>query len=402
MSAKENYLAALGRFDQSDAMRFAGLARTFARAVIQRVCLAGEEAGLLSADQQDRIQAVSAQLGSAGWSAELGRANVLARRGLPSAPLATAQMVLGLVPAGLTGRFEFQLGYPDRLHLGPRWFPCSDRTVIEATLDGCVVETGLERWELPAALVPQHPGETFRAAQGSSILYVWGTAADPAVLDPRDLPVPPGLVDTCCHDLDMALSHVRAAGKDCTGWVERCTRLLTLTASEHGDRLSSRSTALRPGNVAMAAPGNPLHLAELLVHEASHQHFHLGALLGRYVRPEAADQRIYSALNGRYRPLERVALAFHAIGNIYLFLDRLVREPGNPVADQAEPALDRMMELGPTAHSLIEQMQTHGAGLTHEGRLLLDGLLDATRTLLADHRVPATFTADRIVVGVGM
>lgn len=402
MSAKESYLAALGRFDQSDGARFAGLARMYARAVIQRVCLAGEEAGLLSDDQRAHIDTVAAQLGSSGWSAELGRANLLARRGSPSVPLATAQMVLALVPAGLTGRFEFQLVYPDRLALGPRWFPCSDHTIIEAGPEGCVVETGLERWELPTDLVPRHAGDTFRAAARSNIVYVWGMAVDPAVLDPRDLAVPPTLAEACYNDLDTALAHVRAAGKDCFSWVERSTRLLTLTASERGDRLSSRSTSLRPGNIAMAAPGNPLHLAELLVHEASHQHFHLGALLGRYVRPDVADERIYSALNGRYRPLERVALAFHAIGNIYLFLDRLVREPRDAAADQAAAALDRMIELGPTAHSLIEQMETHGSGLTLEGRLIVGDLLDVTRSLLSAHRIPAVLEDDRVVVGVGM
>src|SRR5205807_1256213 len=103
-------------------------------------------------------------------------------------------------------------------------------------------------------------------------LYVAGYAVDPEILIGEDAALSAELFDAAVADLEAALQMVEVAGPSAFAWVTRLVRTVSIVASEGGARLSSRTLPARAGNIEMAAPGNKLHLAELLVHEAAHQH----------------------------------------------------------------------------------------------------------------------------------
>lgn len=81
----------------------------------------------------------------------------------------------------------------------------------------------------------------------------------------------------------------------------------------------------KPGTIYMAMLDDPLEVASVLIHEASHQYFHLVSRLVDYV--DANDRReYYSPPVKKARPLFNILIAYHAFANIVLFFrecDRL-------------------------------------------------------------------------------
>lgn len=80
----------------------------------------------------------------------------------------------------------------------------------------------------------------------------------------------------------------------------------------------------RRGEVMMSWRLRPEQLAEILVHEASHQHFFMAGMLSPY--DDGSDQSLYySPVVKTERPLAKILLAYHAFANVILFF-RLARE----------------------------------------------------------------------------
>jgi HEXXH motif-containing protein len=319
--------------------------------------------------------------GTGAWMPEIGRANTLARRGRESLPLAAAQMALALMSLGLEGRYTMTLNYPDMLFFKGRWVPCGDETILSHA-DGCLeMQSGLETYILADGDGQADLDATIRQGFSDSCLYVWGYCVDPAILKAQDNTLNDERVGSACHSLDAAAELVAAMGVDARAWIERLIRQVSIVDSIglKRNQTSSRSNASRPGNIAVSAPSDSLHLAELLVHEAAHQHFHLGALLEPYTRPEADGKLYYSSLIGRKRPLKLVALAAHAVGNMYIFLDRVASSDG----EHRDGAADRIRELGETAQSLIGQVRTQRALFTPAGGAMLFDLMEKTQAIHA-------------------
>lgn len=86
------------------------------------------------------------------------------------------------------------------------------------------------------------------------------------------------------------------------------------------NRILSASNSDAPGMISVSvAP--PLAVAEMLVHEASHQWLHLVMRVGPLVDP-GEDRLYYSPAKGTMRPLLGVLAAWHALGN----MDQLFRQ----------------------------------------------------------------------------
>lgn len=126
---------------------------------------------------------------------------------------------------------------------------------------------------------------------------------------------------------------------------------------------TSRSFLFHFGGVEIGAPASTIESIELLVHEASHQYFHMASLLGRTTTPQAGNH--HSPLKGRVRPLERILLGYHAVGNIVLSLAAVGKhDPGtlDEVKSRLAVALPLLNEL---AAPLEGELET---GLTSLGR----------------------------------
>jgi HEXXH motif-containing protein len=101
-----------------------------------------------------------------------------------------------------------------------------------------------------------------------------------------------------------------------TDWIGRAITFLAPTQTPYQ---GSGSNPSFPGLVVMSNDPRPQALMEMMVHEASHQFFFMATLLGR-VDDGSDTQQHYSPLVGRNRPIDKVLLSFHALGNMTILM----------------------------------------------------------------------------------
>src|SRR5207244_2765695 len=103
---------------------------------------------------------------------------------------------------------------------------------------------------------------------------------------------------------------ITAGAPDYLPWIERLLRVVVPTEAPHG-QMESGSTRSLPGVVHVAHISYRPALAEMLVHELSHQHYYVASSLGP-VDDGSDDNLYYSPVKGSPRPLANILLAYHA------------------------------------------------------------------------------------------
>jgi HEXXH motif-containing protein len=257
-----------------------------------------------------------------------------------------------------------------------------------------------DRWTLPAASavdvrVGGQTARVFLIARGSRLTYEFsrlrhqweltrGEAdAFPVALRGRQhmlVLTPPSLAgidwadgepsDPCELSADeiitsirRAVALLRRAAAPYWPWVRRVIRgIIPIGGSE--TVLKSGSSAQRPGLIGVSFPAPPAAIAEMLVHEASHQYFHL---LSRLQRPEdGSDATLYySPIKRTGRPIRAILVAYHAFANVLLFY-RLARRHG---ADAGGYCAREARRLVPQLRELEQPLRT-SAALTMTGHAL--------------------------------
>jgi HEXXH motif-containing protein len=106
-------------------------------------------------------------------------------------------------------------------------------------------------------------------------------------------------------------------------WVQGVLRGVLVCRCDHS-RTRSSSWMHAPGIVLVSWSADPVAVAEMLVHESSHQYFHLLSRLGRV--DDGSDVREYfSPAVQRSRPLSKILIGYHAFANVLLFYQALLR-----------------------------------------------------------------------------
>jgi HEXXH motif-containing protein len=118
-----------------------------------------------------------------------------------------------------------------------------------------------------------------------------------------------------------ALALLGEAAPEYRAWVLCVLKEVTPCRRPAVNRIASGSSALRPGGIDLAVPASPTETAEMLIHECSHQYLHMVSWFGALVSKDARPH--YSPLKGCERPLERIALGYHAFGNAMLAFAQL-------------------------------------------------------------------------------
>jgi HEXXH motif-containing protein len=119
--------------------------------------------------------------------------------------------------------------------------------------------------------------------------------------------------------LERALQIIAEHAPEYLSWVERVVHELFLIRP-HVKHIQSGSIAKYFGLVHLSASTNATAIAELLVHEASHQYFHLLCLLEPF--DDGSDTSMYYSPAVRTeRSIGRIGVAYHAFANILLFYD---------------------------------------------------------------------------------
>ncbi|AXT45804.1 aKG-HExxH-type peptide beta-hydroxylase [Chromobacterium rhizoryzae] len=159
-------------------------------------------------------------------------------------------------------------------------------------------------------------------------------------------------------------------------WVRRLVRLVR-PLRRSGGQVSSWSSLHYPGLVSMTLFASPLDMAETLVHEASHQHFHLADRLFPLVE-RGVEEWLYSPVKRCRRPAVMVLLAYHAFGNVALFFDALRRNGRLAEADWRHHMAD-LQDWLPRMAAELERAHS----LSPAGRRFLCALQRRLQTLTA-------------------
>jgi hypothetical protein len=144
---------------------------------------------------------------------------------------------------------------------------------------------------------------------------------------------------------------------------------------------SSSSHPSFPGLIMMSSDPRPAAIAEMLVHEASHQYFFMATLLGPV--DDGSDLRqYYSPLVGRARPIGKVLLSFHALGNMSLLFRSCIR---SGIEDMAY--CQERLSVITTQMQQVEDALRETAALTQVGIALWKSL--AERLTATDTQIPS-------------
>jgi HEXXH motif-containing protein len=292
----------------------------------------------------------------------------------PSAAAARALFLLLTAGAELAGA-DIVLARPARLGWHGYLLPKA-RRVVAATTEH--VELDLANGERQVFLRDGLAGDSRTVAlpyiDAICVIAPWAVDTYDSIHVPFALsPLP---IDHIVAPLREAWRLIEAASLETSQW---CGRVATDVIALAGDTGTSFSGSNReaPGQLALSVPASPLTLAELFVHECSHQYFHLAEELGPV--DDGSDNGLYwSPLTRSERPLDRILIAHHAVANIIRFY-RAVAAHGLDVDGHAEAELDRQTRC---LDALETPLGKTGA-LTDNGRALY------TPAALLDVRMPA-------------
>ena len=134
------------------------------------------------------------------------------------------------------------------------------------------------------------------------------------------VPIQPEMAEALAN----ALALLDAGSPPYASWVRQSVCQVTALERD-GTKVMSWSSLHYPGLVSMTLFDSPIDMAETLVHEASHQWFHMLNRSFRLVQPADRERLVWSPVKQCERPLPRILLSFHAFGNIALFFTDLWR-----------------------------------------------------------------------------
>lgn len=169
-----------------------------------------------------------------------------------------------------------------------------------------------------------------------------------------------------------AYSMIAAASPDYMNWVTRAIRSIIPLQAPSGSMVSG-SQGHRPGEVYMTDALDPIKLAEMLVHEASHQYFQIASFLGP-VQDGSDAELYYSPVVEKSRPVEKILLAYHAFANVILFL-RSCQDRGIGDSNFLKSNLSRLSE----EVSILQKPLETSRGLTEIGNDLWRPLAERLR-----------------------
>ena len=135
-------------------------------------------------------------------------------------------------------------------------------------------------------------------------------------------------------------------------WASALIREVVPLADPGGGSTTSRSFGLWPGQIQMSAGASLLGQISMLIHECSHQYFHMARWFDFLVTDDAPE--VYSVLKETNRPFEKLLLGFHAFGNVWLAFNSI--RGSKSVIDGGEMARQEK-HVRNYVESLDEQLQ---------------------------------------------
>jgi len=122
-----------------------------------------------------------------------------------------------------------------------------------------------------------------------------------------------------------ALKLLAAIAPTASEWIHGVVGTIILVDHEEGVERSGSWKDV-PGAVFVSMQPDPVAIADVLIHEASHQYFHWMERVAPILH-SGEHHMFYSEPVGRERPLDRILIAQHAFSNVMRFF-ALLREAG--------------------------------------------------------------------------
>lgn len=307
-----------------------------------------------------------------------GAFTVIRTRNTDAVPIVAASLALQLSARPFVGQWDVDLGRPVRL-TWKRWLlPLAERITFTRTIDYAKIQTSLAACS--------HESSFYRSGDDwkndvLQPLSEFGTHGSGIILLPRSalcMAGVPEVLETAIEAIDAslvarmqeAIELIAAHAPVYLPWVQRAVRYVVLTEPGQVLEMNSGSWDHDFGLIQVSANDLPAAIAEMLVHEASHQYFRLLCHLKPF--DDGTDiARYYSPTVKKERPLSRIGLAYHAFANIMLFYCSCL-ESGIKDGDYCERSKTR---LAPDLRLLeIPIRQSHA--LTIVGRSLCGPLLE--------------------------
>jgi HEXXH motif-containing protein len=155
-------------------------------------------------------------------------------------------------------------------------------------------------------------------------------------------------------------------------WISYVLRNLIPLPAKPG-MLNSGSDQLCPGVICISNQDHRCNLAEMLVHETTHQYLYILNRLGPL--DDGTDQTLYfSPFRNTGRPIFFIVLAYHAFGNVLLFY-RTAQAHGLSADEPGLHIDQRLQQLEQQLETLEQALQTTTA-LTPLGRALWEPLYE--------------------------
>lgn len=246
-----------------------------------------------------------------------------------------ARLALAMQAAGMPGAFASRFQEPARLRFDRFFLPTARE--LSARCDGSRLLIELDGgrrglFHRNGSWQPEHP---IAGADELRQVPIAGTADGPVTFvsdevlgDERQegipYPVAPA-TDEVAAAWAAAFDLIGRCSPSYLAWIGRGLREIVPVAVPDGAMISGSHTQ-RWGEIYMTDQLAPLKLAEMLVHECSHQHYFFGGFLAR-VEDGSDPTLYYSPLKKTGRPLDKILLAYHAFANVILFY-RECREQG--------------------------------------------------------------------------
>ncbi|WP_437730005.1 aKG-HExxH-type peptide beta-hydroxylase [Sorangium sp. So ce1335] len=318
------------------------------------------------------------------WDLSFGRVLRALESDDVSAVDVLVDVALRLAARGFPGRWAATLSEGRRLCWdGAFVLPAAREVSLDSSGAAAALELkGVDGGRFVAAL---HREENGWSAEGLERLLQVGRRRPitlfPSDAVPRDMiveddfhsifafpPVTPDVAQPFADALELLARHAPVY----LTWVERVLRGVVVCRCQES-RTRSSSWMHAPGIVLVSWSANPIEIAEMLVHESSHQRFYLVSRVGPVVDGSDAQQ-YYSPAVQRHRPLSKILIGYHAFANMLLFYRTLLR------SGLAEDPHCRALEARLTAEvEALERPLRDSPALTDIGRDLCQPLMERLR-----------------------
>ncbi|HKS27642.1 MAG TPA: HEXXH motif-containing putative peptide modification protein [Pyrinomonadaceae bacterium] len=275
------------------------------------------------------------------WSLPFGSVEALLDGSKSSRRLlvTAAQLALRLSERGTPGDWEISLEDQATFLWGPYVVSGAGRLRVSSDGKFAAVEIGAE--DCRRIITFNSSGSTWSAESLDTLHYLHLKSGLALILSPEALnnakelterlsdPSPDEALARC----EAALDLIGRSSGEYLHWFSRVVRGILPVAGSSTRSFSSSSRTM-PGIIAASTSVDIPTLAEILVHEASHQYFYLLEQQGPV--DDGTDARLYfSPIRGTDRPLRAILLAYHAFGNVLLFY-RACRKSGAADAQLCE------------------------------------------------------------------